>query len=70
MDSNTFDSIFLDATARVERALAKHEQTFYAPQVKQMGRMVWETMTPEQRQMTLKRRPHLADGIREMLGGG
>jgi hypothetical protein len=70
MDSSTLDSIFLDATARVEKAMAKHEQEFYAPQVKMMGRMVWEAMRPEQRQMTLDRKPHLADGIRKMLGGG
>ena len=69
MDSSTFEDVWLEATAIVEQAQAKFEADFYAPQVTQLGRMVWESMLPNQREMVLQRKPLLADGVRKMLGG-
>jgi hypothetical protein len=68
MDYSDFDSIFLDALTRVQQAQDGFEQTFYAPQVTQLGRTIWEAMRPEQRQMAIDKQPSLADGVKRLLG--
>ena len=69
MDSQTFSDVILEATAIVDDAIARFQKDFYAPDVKQLGRLTWEAMLPAQRQYALDSKPLLADGIRNMLGG-
>ena len=69
MDSSTFADVILEATAIVDEASARFQKDFFAPEVNQMGRMIWESMLPGQRQMVLDNNPQLADGVRRLLCG-
>ena len=69
MDSSTFADVILEATAIVDEASARFQKDFFAPEVAQLGRMVWGSMLPGQRQMALDNNPQLADGVRKLLGG-
>ena len=68
MDSSTFDDVILEATAIVDEASARFQKDFYAPDANRLGRMVWESMLPGQRQMVLDNNPQLADGVKRLLG--
>lgn len=68
MDSSTFADVILEATAIVDESMAKFQKDFFAPDVDRLGRMVWESMLPGQRQMVLDKQPGLADGLMRLLG--
>ena len=69
MQPDQFDDVWLDSLAEFERMRDAFEADVAAGGVRRLGRMLWESMTPEQRQLMLQRQPQLADGIRKLLGG-